>query len=484
MITFELGLYTITGASIVLVAHAVAARYPRLLKRQDLLPPGSVLTMLIVIVGAFIAGNILIGAIFILTAAHPIGLFDYQRYSLEIVRGFNSHEGLSWELASVPSIVLLLIVGYVWGYVIVNLRKLQGVEDYTVIALTVYGSIQLKWGMVRSDIGHIVVAFIPLIIVFLMLGKGWLRRENISVVWVTLLAALIVTYPLTSMGPFKQVQGWLQGTRSLRTQAARLMPQPTDPRSFLPPGLADDEAVSLAPLVNFPNENELGLTLGRPMVVPILSILEVHSNELARLYIDRLQQQGNKLEVMYGLDNVVSYAIDGVQNISRAPLVWEFLYRNFELKSLRAYGNGFYILKRRSKSIDINATPLAFTVTRPDSSTLLLKLGYPASCSLVRIGATVSYPLTSFLGRPNTLNLQFRSGQQTVKQTGMVAVETTMPFSTYVSLMDDDRFYTVFGAGKSQTKQWDSLQVMAKKTDILGVSPDRLEVDKIECVNP
>ena len=117
----------------------------------------------------------------------------------------------------------------------------------------------------------------------------------------------------------------------------------------------------------------------------------------------------------------------------------------------QAFGDGYYLLRRRQRPIDLPATALSYMTSQAGAS-ITLKLDRPASCSLVRLELQMSYPVVGILGRPNALHLEFLSRDALVTQSDLVALETNKPFTTFVSLLDAPEFYKVFGATPSPSE--------------------------------
>jgi len=163
-------------------------------------------------------------------------------------------------------------------------------------------------------------------------------------------------------------------------------------------------------------------------------------------------------------------------------VIFEYLYRNFELQSARPSGEGYYLLQRRSTPVELQAIELAFRSDRTESADLSLSLVEPATCSLVRLGLKLSYPLTALLGRPNPVHARFLQAGNVQGESNLLALETDKDFATYVSLIEPAQFYQVFGSEQVQAKTWDRLAVTPVSTGLFGVPPSVLEVNRVECI--
>jgi hypothetical protein len=479
----DLGLFAIFSTVLILGGYAIFARFPVILKREDLHRPVKYLQILGIVLSIFIFGNLFISIFFKLSSENYDHIFDYQRYGFEIIRGYNYTMGIEWMLPWLPTIILCIIVVYVICFILINLRRIKTSDGYLLFSLMIASLTQLKSATIRSDQGHIVFALIPIVFLFLLIGRDWEQKGRIRLEWSILLVALFAIWPSADLSVIRQLGILFEGQIPLVSKLRQIHSLPLPPDKFFPTDLMDEFNDQTRPMLNFPYENYIAIKLGRRMVAPVLQTYSAHTEALQQKYVELLKRQPDTMEVLYGLDKVVSDDIDRVQHVSRVPIIFEYLYRNFELKSQKAYGGGYYLLQRRPKPLDIKGVDLSFTVDKTSDSNMVFRLNQPTPCSMVRLRIKIGYPITSLLGRPNALHLSFLLNGEELHRSDLVPIETGREFSTYVSLIDANEFFHVFGSSGTHAKNWDRLEISPRATGLFGVSPNLVEISKLECVN-
>ncbi len=490
LFTVDLGIYTLGASCLTMVAYAGFARFPALLKKTDLIPAKTALLMLAALVASYIIGNVLFSLFCLLTSPNYSGLFDYQLRSWESVSGYTYTFGQEWALTWFPTVILGLVLVYTTVYVLRNVRRLPTAVGYLLLSLLITAGLQLKGAITRSDQAHILTASVPLLFLFLLIGYDWVglsRTENpvasLKTVWAGLLLLLILSWPFATLEPLQKWPQIAEGKVSVLAKAKELHGQNTPPEAVAPSGLlaASD---STKGLLAFPYENQFPVGMQRRIIAPIVQSYAAHLEATQRWYIAQLERQKTGMEVLYGIDKLASLKVDNVQQPTRVPIIFEYLYRNFSLKTDQLFGPGFMLLQpTASPRQDIISRDLRYTMVETSGRTLTVQLSEPASCSLVRLTPKISYPITAVLGRATGLRLRFRLGETNVERTDMVAIEVGKPFSTYVQLTDPDKTPQIFGSGPVQQKSWDSLQFSTRSNTLFDVGYSSLEVVKLECVN-
>ncbi len=482
LITLELGPYLIAVAGVVLVAYAICARFPGILRGVELLPPQSYLQLLGTVLGTYVLGNVVLSLLFKLSSSNYESLFDYQKYALELIRGFTTTMSSPWSLTWFPSLGLFLIVGYNLAYILGNLRRFRPSDGTLLASLLVTSLVLSKQATIRSDLGHVLMGLFPSVLLFLFLGHDWLRSGRVSLLWAALLIVLFAIWPTVNFDALAQLRAVIEGKFSLRLKLEQITSVKTPPDTFLPTGLAEAPQEPFAPMVSFPYDDYIPIGLHRRLVAPVLQAYAAHTESLQQKYVAMLEREPASLEVVYGLDVAAVAAIDRVQHATRVPVIFDYLVRHFELESTQGYGTGYYLLRRRERPIELNTTVLGFTSGHWNGSEVDLKLDQPANCGLVRLRVEIGYPPTTALGRPDPLQVTFLSGGALAHQSNLVAMESGKEFSTFFSLIDPLAFYQYFGNAGYPEKPWDELQVTLDTSGILGVSPNRVEISQVECV--
>jgi hypothetical protein len=315
------------------------------------------------------------------------------------------------------------------------------------------------------------------------LGHDWLRTgKNIKLVWAGLLIALIATWPPANLDSFKTIGQVFDGKISVSSRIQQMFNQDTPGDQIVPKGMLAAADPTKA-ILTFPYEYYYGLGFNKKIVAPVLQAYAAHTLDLQQYYIDNVALNKANLEILYGLDGVVSLSIDGVQNITRSPRIFEYIYKNFELKTRDLFGKGYMLLKARPERQDMTSASLAFSAEKATSNLYIYRFEEPTRCSMMRLTPKIDYPFTSLFGRPNNFLVEFWSNGKRFLKTGMVTIEPGKPFSTYISLVDSTKFDSYFTDEPVQTKPLDTVQIKIQPTGLFGVNPDSLELTKLECIN-
>jgi hypothetical protein len=230
----------------------------------------------------------------------------------------------------------------------------------------------------------------------------------------------------------------------------RLRVASNGPEEVLPAGLAEafPAGQPARPLLAFPYENYIPAVLHRKLLAPVFSSYNASTIALQQLYIARLESEGSDVDIVYGADHIASPMLENIQAITRVPLIFEHLYRNFGLSTSTAFGTGFYLLRRKEKPRDLMTRAVTGDTRGIDAGRLEIRLHELASCSLVRLELSIRYSAMTYLGRPTAVDLIFHRRGKPFLKTGLVAIEPNVPFATYVSLIPHDRFFELFGTAR------------------------------------
>ncbi len=481
MFTFEIGIYAVVSAITVIVILA-ALSWRQLFRKGDLLPVKDLALTLGTLLGVYLLGNLLLSLVFKLTSASYKNLIDYQLFSLDLVRGYNYTFGVPWSLSNIGTWILALVIIYSVGLVIWYCKKLPVQEAYLLFSLLIFSLFELKSAITRSDLGHLAYACLPVLLLFLILGHDWLQTGgSIKLVWAGLFITLIASWPLANLDSFKTLGQVLDGKISVSAKVKQILEQNTPGDQIVPKGVltAADPAKAI---LTFPNEYYYGLGFNKKIVAPIIQAYAAHTLNLQQYYIDTMAQNKANLEILYGLDGVNSLSIDSVPNITRSPLIFDYIYKNFEMKTRELFGKGYMLLKARPERQDMVSSTITFGTEKNNPNLYIYNFNEPAKCSMMRLTPKIEYPITSLIGRPNNLLAEFWWGGKRFQKTGMVTIEPGKPFSTYISLVDPTKFDSLFTNELMQTKPVDSIQIKIQPTGLFGVNPNSVELTKLECI--
>lgn len=488
LISADIGVYTVITAVAVMLIFSLLGRFRQRLKQPALLAPLKYLTTLAVMLGTYLTANLLLSLLFTLTSPDYRNFFDYQYYNIEIIRGYSyAMGGTTWDLAGVSTFVFALSVIYVICFSAVNLSRIPLADSYLLTCLAVCGIFQLKGATVRSDLGHAMLGATPLILLFLIIGvaggaRGWYKNTFFKVSWWLLAVFLLAAWPFATTQPLRQLNALIDGKASLSEQLQNLTTGHIPLSDLLPPGLAEATASTNA-ILSFPQDNYVPIALHKKIVAPVHQAYSAFTLSLQQKYVDDLQRHKNTFEVVYGLDGLTGVMLENVQQVTRVPIIFEYLYRNYKLKSPQVFGNKFVVLEPRATPAEFRSQAVAFDTKPWNGQLITFKMPQPATCSMLRLTQKINYPVLTLLGRATQLNVKIWSKNKIIQESSMVAIEPGKSFSTYISLMDLDKFYNIFSdSNPVQTRQLDSLQMVPLSTAFLGFAPSAVEVSKIECI--
>lgn len=205
------------------------------------------------------------------------------------------------------------------------------------------------------------------------------------------------------------------------------------------------------------------------------------------MYVNRLHAVRSQVEVVYAVDDVSRFAgrLDGVQNVSRVPIIVEYLIEHFRLKqSQHVFGDGLYVLTPREQPIDLQRSELPFTVARENDMITIQVVSREATCTFVELELIIDYPMTAIVGRPNSLIATVSYRGAPVASTGLVAIEEGRPFATLIYLGPSYAYSRVFDAYPSRATMaaFDTITLSRAPSSLFTVNPARLEITGVRCV--
>ena len=472
--TAELGIYSIAAA--VLAFGLQATVNPE--RRRSLALSGAATVVV------YIAANVVASALFIFSSSSYTNLFDYQRYELEMIRGYNFTAGTPWDLSAWPTLGLAVVGAFTLGTGIWLTVRAGSTLGSLLLPLILTSMISLKSGVIRSDIGHITQASSPLIFTLLVIGALFLERlrsQRRMASWACVFVVLWLSWPWA--GPYAAYDVWRAATNSPIQKLRRLRTVSSSVEDVLPAGLTNAAISSEDRVLPFPHELYIPVKLQRRLFAPVFQSFNASTKALQDFYVDRLKAPGQNLTVIYGMDHVVSPTLGSVQTITRVPYIFDYLYRHFRLAKNAGFGQGFYLLRDDGRTREFRSVEVAFDSVRAQDGAYEFRPRRPQQCSLLQLVLQMRYPLARYLGRPVPAELTvFREGQS-VLQTEIVSIEPNASFSTYISLIPDSQFYEVFAGGAPPAFEWDRMRIVPEQSDWLGVPPGEIRIERISCVD-
>jgi hypothetical protein len=429
--------------------------------------------------------NIGTDIVFKMTSTNYTRLFDYQWYGFEMIRGYNNAMGLNWDMNATTSLMLVSVALYTIVVATVVIRKGDRADRYLVGTLLLASLVALKGALIRSEIGHVSYAAAPLVFTFLLLARrDWNSKIGQSV-WFALFVGLIWVLPNAGMTTPREVGKVLNGEYRLGPMLHNMANVSFPPGSVLQAPLLSPELRSGGPLLAFPYENYIPIVLKRPLLAPVLQSYIALTPSLQRFYVDAIERHRPQgAQIVYGVDNLGVWPVDGVPAVTRVPLIFDYLYRNFEIKSTTEDHTGHFILEDRKHERQVTLKDLPYRTERWSNSSGIARLAEPATCGLLLVELTVTSSWRTLFFRPSGIELTFRRGGTPVSSLRVRPSEFGHTFTTYASLVKPAQFHNLFREGMVPAPSWDSVDYTRLPADKLSARPTRVELHRLQCVNP
>jgi hypothetical protein len=453
LVSFELGIYEVLIVVPALILTCVLSR--------SITPlPG------IAVFGSTLAGaNIALVLLFKLTSSRYGMMFDYQNYSLEILRGYHNNMGVLWALAPWKTGILIAAALYAVIACVVVARSsgLEGAPLYLSLALAAV--VWLSTCLVESDIPHIAAAFTPMVLVLGLIGTRLWQYKETGVLWAVALAGLFVVWPSSfNFSAPLDIVHVVQGRVSLRQSIRNIYSPGRPPESSSLP-------VSLATADNF--------------VVPVLESYAAGTDPLQTYYIQALDRhRPESLNVANEPDEDGVAQSEHVQAITRTPRIFEYLYKHFELAGNAGTADGLYKLRERYPSAEPVLAPIEYSVPRQLADRGEMNLMADSTCGLVRLQMQIDYAKSPLLFRPQGVELNLSDKGEFVWRGVIQPLAFNEPFTTYISTLPAKDFRSVFGQSPIQSGKWNRIEYSTLPADALGSRAEKIRIEAIQCVDP
>ena len=485
MLRLDYGIYSLASASVflVLMACLTLPAFRQYFTGAKLLPARLYLETLGIGLVVFIVLNLACDVYFQLTQP-AYGFLDNIRYSLAIAQGYNRTMGFKWEMDIDLTFILLLIIGFNFAGVLWWCRSSTNVEViHHLLILLISGCFHLRGAITRSDIVHIVFAVAIHTFLLIMMIVS-IPNRHLKTFGATLLVFWVIFNPYRHTGWLKHLLLLGSGQITLEGKAQEVWASSADISGIAPPELRDalerDKKI-----VNFPWANETAMALDMPAFAPVLQTYAAHDEQLQKMYVDRLHAMRSQVEVVYAVDDVSRFAgrLDGVQNVSRVPIIAEYLIEHFRLKQSRVFGDGLYVLTPREQPIELQRSDLPFTVAH-ENDVITIQVSREATCTFVEPELIIDYPMTAIVGRPNSLIATVSYRGNSVASTGLVAIEEGRPFTTLIYVGQYYAYSQVFDAHpqRDTMQAFDTITLALAPASLFTVNPTRLDITGVRCV--
>jgi len=494
--TFDIGIYAlalILFAGVLFSILAYLSKYTSILDETKYLSIRQYGAITFIAFLIFTICNLLLSLIFLLSSESYNDIFQYQKLSFEIARGYINTNGLTMELSHQISIsFLILIVVVLWAFTVGNYKRFLKYEaPYLIILLTV-ATIFLKHSFHRSDFIHFWMSLSAVCFYWLIAWRLLFPSRQTPVykraIWY---ATVVVLFAFTIVQSY--------GLVFLNIYTKNDIDDGVEIFSFEPDKDKTQDIFYSLPakyrtedqLVILGIENYVAPLYGMEMIAPTIQIYAINTSELENYFVQKIQENDFP-PILY------SYALSWdflgyLQNGAQFPELYEFIYRYYHLASLDYLDQEYQIaiLEPREKHLPpIEWEAVRFQTAKEEDGITKLNLEKPQQCSLYKIKLSMDYPVFStLLGTPGEVEMRFINNENIVSPDIKLisALERGKPFHIYISTLPNDQLWQLF------YKQEDSIEIpivdqvlfqpwKGEYRDPLYVSPS-YDVYTIECAN-
>jgi len=482
----DTGIFSLMTA-VTFTAFMVIISFPffrRLAPKINLLPSRVYIESFLVGFSVFVFLNLILEFYYLSTSPY-YAFFDNIRYNIAIARGYSLTMGVPWSADFLLTTILFTIVLFnIIGLFLTFRRDNIEVDNFCIkLAILIAGLILVRGSITRSDIGHILQAFSIqyFLMILIVLTTFSVLVKHIGM---TLLVFLVLSYPGTRLA---EVNRFLEVvvSSSLRERIQEVRAVKVDTR-----GLAPDEllrALDSKKIVNFPFANYITMAIGMRTFAPILQTYAAHNQDLQEFYINRIDAVRSDVEVIYAIDGFSADggAVDGVQNVTRVPIIAEYLVEHFRLKYPIAFRDALYVLEPREQPVELQRAPISFSLAANDKEIAISVISDPGMCTYAELEMVIDYPWYSFAGRPNSLIVAFERNGVTTVTGGLVAIESGKPFSTFFYLGEPFAYSQVFASypHRAILGAFDRIVIRPAPATLFTVNPTNVRITGLDCVN-
>src|SRR5437867_306924 len=382
LVTAELGICAVIATVCALIAGSIVTR------------SAAVLVAVQVFVGTFAVANLGLAVVFKVTSSNYGLLFDYHNYSLEILRGYHNSMGMLWGLSVAKTQVLAIVALYVIGVCAAAAWRSDPLDASLLASLAFAALVWLETALVRSDISQISVAFTPVIVILSLLAKMEWTSPARRVAWSAAAGAALLVWPSLNLSAPPDLVKVIRGDTTPRAviRGIYTTKRPLDAglrASLVTPDWGGRRDVSI---LAFPYDNYISVGLRRRFVAPVFESYAASTEPLERYYVRALDSRRRAgLEIIYGPDNGAVPSVDDVQAITRTPVIFEYIYKHFELATNEEHADAHYILRPRLEPREVVTEPFKFSIPQHSPDSGILRLDAPSTCGLVLLEIRMNY---------------------------------------------------------------------------------------------
>lgn len=395
--------------------------------------------------------------------------------ALELAATYPRTMGLEWGFTPGSSLVcLLLVVGASAAAAIAAARSTRplGADFLLLFPFVVFA---VKGALVRSDRPHLALALLPALLVALLVAAEAELDRRVRCALFGLALAAIALWPGPQL-PFRPPV--IESFHPLRAWHA-IRHAKVD-RGVFPDAPIRSAAARKGPLFVFPLQPGYAAMAGRPPVGSVDQVYAAHDIAMQERLVGSLESAGPGLDVLYAIDGPMTWAMDGVQSISRSPIVAKYLLGGFlRCSNPELEGGAFVACRARGRR---SWKTLPFEATRQGKE-VELAIPATANCPVLELAIRIDYPAWSWLSWP--AGVRFRAeGWGSPVETRLLPIEVDEPFVTLVSPLRGERFAELFNAGPPpQVGAPTGLHLEPEDGGPFGAEPKQITITALRCLS-
>lgn len=489
--SFDIGIYvvvTVILAGLIFSSLSYLSQYRNALVKADYLKPkeyGMITTIILILITLF---NIIVSGIFYLTSPSYKTLFQYQELSIEIVKGYVNNMGLIMSnIYQLIFSVLIILLVVMWILALGNFRDFTKSEKPFFINLLIVASLLLKSSLHRSDYPHLEMSLSGISFFWLI---AWRQIYPISqariyrkILWnitaIVLFSLIVIMNFIISSRPIFQFNSRVRN-ESLFSYSPDV--NELDKRLYKLPA----KFQTIDELMLLGVENYVGPLHGIDLVTPTVQLYAINTIRLEQFFIQKTQEHNfPPIVINYAL------SLDNIQNNSRFPELFEFLYRYYHLSSLEHLDTSFdlAVLEQRTTPLpEIEWETVSAQISREAEHSVSVHFNKPIQCKLYKIDILMDYPaFLNIFGTPGNVEVLFLKDKMLVSPDHIFIspLKTGQVFSTIVSPLANDQLWQYFYDDSNYTFPIiDEINIQPWGQDFMDplyISP-HFEIKSVECV--
>jgi hypothetical protein len=436
---------------------------------------------------AVLAGNLAVAAF----CAPGAGWLGYHRELLDMIAGYGLTMGHRWSLGPGQNAALGAVVVFLVWWTLRRAATAPGRERAQLLALLAAAAVCGRSAFTRSDLGHIALAFTPMVVLLAVLAGSELRRtRRLAAAPLGAVLLLFAGWPLIDAGGIARALGAparfdlvldrlgvLHRAEIDRRDVVRRAAQRRGMTARL---FRARSTLGGRPLAVVPWENHLAIALGAPPAGAILQAYAAHTPEVQERYLAALRA-APETQVLLAVDHLGTKPIDGVLTAVRLPRILRGLLEELEPASPSPPGSPLLLLERRPSPRRLRVEPLAIEVLAGTGLTLASVALPSTPCRLLAVELVLSYPPWVALGRPEPLDLKVLGSGGAITASRVVPLRAGAAFEILVPLISMERYASLWSEAAGPGPEVTALR-LGRVSESLATAPSRSEVRSVSCL--